>query len=107
MYRNFSDCEQTFKQKLDERKHLKEKRDLLLIKRLEKTFRKFKLASQKGMRIISDSINNIDVSAREILFRNFDLENANIIMHYKMDFEEYMKEVNDGKNDKKLNFQYK
>lgn len=56
------------------------------------------------MKILTDSINNIDVSAREIIFRNFDVNNANIIHHYKMDFEEYMDEVDDGKNDKKINF---
>ena len=47
------------------------------------------------------------MSAKEILFTNFEHEKANLIMHYKMDFEEYMEEVHDGKNEKKLNFQNK
>jgi len=49
MYRNFSEDEQTVEQMHEEKLELQQKRDLLLLKRLQETFTKFKIASNTAM----------------------------------------------------------
>lgn len=56
------------------------------------------------MQILVDSIENIDLCAREILYIKFNKNNANTLKLYQEDFVEYMTTIDDGKNEKKLNF---